>query len=175
MPNNPKLGEFLTYKICTKNCTEPLGQQQIINELCEIAELEFLTNIPKVIGIQTINTYLKNICQKHNVEFDIVYLRKRWKKLFRTKVYKRIDSHVTRDIFRRDKHKCQYCNRTSGLEIHHVIPRDNKRYRGPDSYFNLVLACKDCNLEILNTIVLPQNWWQLHFDSKYASDFKHIQ
>lgn len=167
MEINTKLRQIWSYKKCINSLIEPYSQHKFINEMCEIAELEFLSSIPRAIGGQKITAYLNNMCLKFNVDFDVAYLRERWKKLFRTKIYKNIDSHVGREIFRRDKNKCQYCNRIRGLEIHHVIPK-SKKYGGPDSYFNLVLACKDCNLEISNTIVLPQNWWELHSDSKYA-------
>jgi len=50
-----------------------------------------------------------------------------------------------RNLFARDRNKCQYCGRlfpTSELSIDHVIPR---RHGGPDTWENLVCACIKCN------------------------------
>lgn len=45
-------------------------------------------------------------------------------------------------IYRRDKHKCQYCGSTKGLTIDHVIPKSKG---GQDTWDNLVVACSICN------------------------------
>lgn len=45
-------------------------------------------------------------------------------------------------IYRRDKHKCQYCGSTKGLTIDHVIPKSKG---GGDTWENLVVACSKCN------------------------------
>ncbi|MEZ6242282.1 MAG: HNH endonuclease [Phycisphaerales bacterium] len=50
-----------------------------------------------------------------------------------------------RNLFARDRNKCQYCGKlfpTSELSIDHVIPR---RHGGPDTWENLVCACIKCN------------------------------
>ncbi len=48
------------------------------------------------------------------------------------------------EIFRRDRHTCQYCgNRTSNLTLDHVIPR---HMGGAHTWENLVAACPSCNL-----------------------------
>ncbi|MDX2189824.1 MAG: HNH endonuclease [Bacteroidota bacterium] len=46
------------------------------------------------------------------------------------------------NIFRRDNHKCQYCNSTQNLTIDHVMPRSRG---GKASWDNLVTACRMCN------------------------------
>ena len=47
------------------------------------------------------------------------------------------------EIFRRDKHTCQYCGtKTKNLTIDHVIPRSRGGGHGWD---NLVAACPPCN------------------------------
>jgi hypothetical protein len=50
-----------------------------------------------------------------------------------------------KNIFERDNHSCQYCNRKlsqSTYTIDHIIP---KCLGGKDTFKNIVLACKDCN------------------------------
>jgi hypothetical protein len=47
-------------------------------------------------------------------------------------------------IYKRDKHKCQYCGATKKLTIDHVIPRSRG---GDDSWENLVVACSSCNVK----------------------------
>jgi len=51
-----------------------------------------------------------------------------------------------RNIFERDKHRCQYCNAKlpkQELTIDHVLPRSRG---GRDTWDNLVLACMPCNV-----------------------------
>lgn len=47
-----------------------------------------------------------------------------------------------REILRRDKHTCQYCNSTKKLTLDHVIPRSKG---GPHTWDNVVTACEKCN------------------------------
>ncbi|KAA0216006.1 MAG: HNH endonuclease [Leptolyngbya sp. PLA3] len=50
-----------------------------------------------------------------------------------------------RNLFARDRNRCQYCGRlytTSELSIDHVTPR---AHGGPDTWDNLVCACLRCN------------------------------
>jgi 5-methylcytosine-specific restriction endonuclease McrA len=55
--------------------------------------------------------------------------------------------HLTRsNLMLRDHHQCQYCGRRPGvreLDVDHVIPRSRG---GGDSWDNLVVACRPCNL-----------------------------
>lgn len=50
-----------------------------------------------------------------------------------------------RNLYKRDKYRCQYCNRKfpgSRLTIDHVHPRSKG---GENSFENCVTACEDCN------------------------------
>jgi len=52
-----------------------------------------------------------------------------------------------RNIFARDKNRCQYCGRrfpTSELSLDHVIPRS---MGGKSNWENIVCACTDCNVK----------------------------
>ncbi len=51
-----------------------------------------------------------------------------------------------KNVMLRDAHQCQYCNKhlpVRDLNIDHVLPRSRG---GPDSWENLVTACRPCNL-----------------------------
>lgn len=51
-----------------------------------------------------------------------------------------------RNLMLRDRYQCQYCGRQPGvreLNIDHVIPRSRG---GTDSWENLVISCRTCNL-----------------------------
>ncbi len=55
-----------------------------------------------------------------------------------------------RNIFERDKHTCQYCQKKLSkpeLTIDHVLPQSKG---GADSWENLVLACVKCNVKKSN-------------------------
>lgn len=48
-----------------------------------------------------------------------------------------------REVFRRDKHTCQYCGQSAHqLTIDHVVPR---RHGGDYTWSNVVAACAPCN------------------------------
>lgn len=47
-----------------------------------------------------------------------------------------------KNILKRDRHKCQYCNKADKLTIDHVIPKSRG---GKDIWENLVTACTVCN------------------------------
>lgn len=48
-----------------------------------------------------------------------------------------------KNVFRRDDHRCQYCNvRAFDLTLDHVMPRSRG---GPTSWSNVVACCKSCN------------------------------
>ena len=60
-------------------------------------------------------------------------------------------SLTRKNIFKRDKNKCQYCGKTNILlTIDHVIPKNKG---GDDTWENLVSACKTCNLNKGNTLL----------------------
>lgn len=55
-------------------------------------------------------------------------------------------SFSRRNIFARDKHRCQYCGKRPAkqyLTLDHVMPRSRG---GKDTWDNLVLACIECNV-----------------------------
>ena len=48
-----------------------------------------------------------------------------------------------RNILKRDRHQCQYCERRSvPMTLDHIIPKERN---GPDSWENLVCCCHTCN------------------------------
>lgn len=47
-----------------------------------------------------------------------------------------------KNIFRRDAHTCQYCGNKHDLTLDHILPKSRG---GPDTWENLVTACKSCN------------------------------
>lgn len=52
-----------------------------------------------------------------------------------------------RNLMLRDQHQCQYCSRRPSLRdlnVDHVIPRSRG---GNDSWENLVVSCRSCNLK----------------------------
>ena len=52
-----------------------------------------------------------------------------------------------RNLMLRDQHQCQYCARRPGvrdLNIDHIVPRSRG---GKDSWENLVVSCRQCNLK----------------------------
>lgn len=46
------------------------------------------------------------------------------------------------NIFKRDEHKCQYCESDKDLTLDHLTPRSKG---GKSTWVNLVTACKSCN------------------------------
>jgi hypothetical protein len=162
-----RLIEFWQYKLFSENLISEKQLSVYLNSLCEIAELEFLSRLPRRGTAKSIISFIAKIGIQYGVNYDAEYLAKRWKKIFVDSRYISL-AEATGIISKRDKNRCQYCPRMDNLQIHHVIPKDRKKYCGADSYYNLTLACKKCNIEISNTIVLPQNWWELHPESKFA-------
>jgi len=59
--------------------------------------------------------------------------------------YDRVATLTREMLLARDRYVCAYCGqkfKRTYLEMEHVIPRSRG---GPDSWMNLVTACKDCN------------------------------
>jgi 5-methylcytosine-specific restriction endonuclease McrA len=80
----------------------------------------------------------------HTVRFDIAVPR-----IIRLLGYDRLPEQSVklnrRNLFARDRNRCQYCGRihtTSDLSIDHVLPKSKG---GGDSWENLVCACIRCN------------------------------
>lgn len=64
--------------------------------------------------------------------------------------YERSPHHVVRltrrNLLLRDGYQCQYCGSSPGvrgLNVDHVLPRSRG---GPDTWENLVISCRECNL-----------------------------
>lgn len=56
-----------------------------------------------------------------------------------------INPHTREEIYRRDKHRCVYCNRQfprKTLTLDHITPRVDG---GKDGKSNLATCCLDCN------------------------------
>ena len=80
----------------------------------------------------------------HAVRFEIQVPR-----VIRLLRYDRVPRHTLRfsrrNLFARDKHCCQYCDRSlppSQLSIDHVVPRSRG---GKTTWENVVCCCVDCN------------------------------
>ncbi|MEO0139577.1 MAG: HNH endonuclease [candidate division WOR-3 bacterium] len=107
----------------------------------------------EAIGLTSIRRAI-NLLLKNKAESLVVYDRKiRSAKLsisvpsvIRLKYYIRPlykSAHPTkRNIFIRDRYRCQYCGSDKDLTIDHIIP---KVRGGNDTWTNLVCACKKCN------------------------------
>jgi 5-methylcytosine-specific restriction endonuclease McrA len=67
----------------------------------------------------------------------VIKLIKLIRTIYRTKV-----PFSKKNVMIRDGFACQYCGRTTGLTIDHVIPRSK---RGKSTFENCVAACKQCN------------------------------
>jgi hypothetical protein len=48
-------------------------------------------------------------------------------------------------VLDRDDNQCRFCDASSDLEVHHILPR---RYEGPDHPENLVTVCQSCHGEL---------------------------
>ena len=57
-------------------------------------------------------------------------------------MYANIPNTTRREVYRRDGYRCALCDCTSGLQIHHVIPRGEG---GTDSPHNLITLCSYCH------------------------------
>jgi len=62
-------------------------------------------------------------------------------KIIRT-IYRSRVPFSKKNVMIRDKYKCQYCGKTGGLTIDHVIPVSRG---GKSNFDNCVAACKKCN------------------------------
>jgi len=91
-----------------------------------------------------------------------------------------------KNLFIRDKGKCQYCNvklSTNIFTIDHVIPKSAK---GKTDWLNCVAACKTCNgkksnkllhksgLKLLKKLTIPHRTikYDLYFIENFHSDWK---
>ena len=69
-----------------------------------------------------------------------------WPSIIRLKAYVHVPYKrimlSRKNVFRRDRHRCQYCRSTDRLTIDHVMPKSRG---GKDTWENLVAACVPCN------------------------------
>jgi len=69
-----------------------------------------------------------------------------WPSIVRLKVYVHVPYKkimlTRRNVFRRDRYRCQYCGCADRLTLDHVLPKSRG---GRDSWENLVAACVPCN------------------------------
>jgi 5-methylcytosine-specific restriction endonuclease McrA len=69
-----------------------------------------------------------------------------WPSIVRLKAYVRVPYKkimlTRKNIFRRDRGRCQYCGSRDQLTIDHVFPKSRG---GKDTWENLVAACVPCN------------------------------
>jgi len=69
-----------------------------------------------------------------------------WPSIVRLKVYVHVPYKkimlTRRNILRRDRYRCQYCNSGDRLTLDHVLPKSRG---GRDTWENLVAACVPCN------------------------------
>ena len=73
-------------------------------------------------------------------------LRLPWPSIVRLKFYVRVPYKrimiSRKNVLRRDRFRCQYCNSRERLTIDHVLPKSRG---GRDTWENLVTACTRCN------------------------------
>lgn len=69
-----------------------------------------------------------------------------WPSIVRLRVYARVPYKrimiSRKNILRRDRFRCQYCDSRDRLTVDHVVPKSRG---GKDTWENLVTACTPCN------------------------------
>ena len=158
--------DFLAYQLFVENLVSDKERKRFIQDLCEVAEISFIARLPRGFSKKALANYISKQAGRWDIEYKSQYLAERWKKILGGPFYQST-SNARRDLIKRDGEVCQYCSSRSSLEVHHVIPQDSKKFKGTNSYYNLVMACKSCNIEISNNIILPRNWYSLHSESQY--------
>jgi hypothetical protein len=139
------------------------GLAAVVAETCESEELRLLARYHFVQTRREFQNAIQRDCSIPSGLDQSNYLGRRWEKFYGREF--REKGAELNLLIKRDGSHCQYCLRAKcKLEIHHVIPQHGK---GPDSPFNLVLACPKCNKQISATISVPGNWWKLHPESAF--------
>lgn len=93
------------------------------------------------------DAYFKTVSSKNTYSKPSIIRVNKWITLNYAKV------PLTREnVFKRDNYRCVYCGETRRtlLTLDHVYPRSKG---GPDSWENLVTACKGCNGEKGNLLL----------------------
>lgn len=90
------------------------------------------------------------VIHEHDESFKLVNPELDIKKPSIIRVFKYVNQRFqkvppTRDnIYKRDNYECVYCGYNKNLTLDHVIPQSKG---GPNTWENLVTACKSCNSE----------------------------
>ena len=89
-----------------------------------------------------------DVVKKSKIVINSIYLKFNIPEVIKLKNYiyiKHSKIPLTRkNILKRDNNTCQYCGKSkSEITIDHVLPKDKG---GNDSWNNLVVACKRCNM-----------------------------
>ena len=89
-----------------------------------------------------------DVVKKSKIVINSIYLKFNIPEVIKLKNYiyiKHSKIPLTRkNILKRDNNTCQYCGKSkSEITIDHVLPKDKG---GNDSWNNLVVACKRCNI-----------------------------
>lgn len=93
-----------------------------------------------------------DVLVEHDEYFNLINEDLKIKKPSIIKVHKYVNQQYKKvplnreNIFKRDNYECVYCGETYRrvLTIDHVVPKSKG---GPDSWENLVTACRNCNHE----------------------------
>ena len=104
--------------------------------ICNAKKAVILVYLGKAEIVEELNTKIRSI--NYALPFPSVV------RLF-VYVYRQRNTVILnrKNIFRRDRHSCQYCGHTGhDLTIDHVVPR---QFGGKDRWDNLVTACVRCN------------------------------
>jgi len=109
--------------------------------------------------------------QERRIPEDVVIVR-----LLRTiHVPRRILRPNRRNLLLRDDNTCQYCGMTatpSELTVDHVVPVS--RGGAPDSWENVVLACKRCNWRKADRLPAEVGMHLLHVPKPLTQEYAHI-
>jgi len=137
--------------------------------LCEEQELRLLARLHHFSSQQRVVAELKRLQGSLSIKMDPEYLAHRWAKFFSKDNVVPSMSVIEAIVLQRDSCVCQYCGSKKVIHLHHVIPVARK---GKNSRWNVVCACRKCNLTIGTNIHIPTNWWKLHPDSHNLTE-KH--
>jgi len=160
--------EDLKSLVCIAFDAESNYFNNYIKNQLEIFELKLISSYYYLRNKDECASKIELINNKYSITLQTQYFATRWDKFYSSSQNKVFDDRIKSYILNRDNCTCSYCNFTRNLQIHHVIPQDE---HGSHSQYNLVSACQDCNSSIGDTIKIPNNWWQLHPESrnKYSS------
>lgn len=155
--------ERLKDLICVQKRSNTTDISSYLKNLIEIEELKFICVYYMLNDHYEFQDEILKLNKKYRITLDPIYLSKRWEKFYSRRENKKFDDRIKEYVFNRDGKKCSYCGYNKEIQIHHVVPREQK---GPNSKYNLVTVCRKCNISIGTNIKIPLNWWSLHPDSQ---------